>query len=650
MSWRPLFLGIAALLLCCAVLAAPVAAATEKQITELPYSDEGTTETYGYYENTFYYTGSSSYAHSNLALTLSQVQNFPHIYYATLEISSDYSPAPEGYSDAWYIRPSDGTYQKCVVQIVKTRNVLNQVTKTLISFYPTNWEVGSVTGAYTTSIYYDNNGVPSATGFLDVQGTKSIYGITKADGNDDYEGRLYFAGRINYASSMRSHVEGYGSTYYKLDVSKTYSSVTIALTRTKDGVSYPSSLDISDSSGSVIISDSTSVDKSFTIAESRFSSASVSIGEDITKYLYNTGGSTEPAESEYFSLSISPENGIGSPITATLTAADGAPAYDYINWQFNDPGSPYETTFEKNTTSGIWYQYDEETELFDIEASESDYLTPQFTPTKAGYTYIACQVYSLADKKKLADLIQYVTISDIIQSDQFPVDIQVFDADTGGGLLRVNLDVKNLQTGEIDSYLIQTNSVGYRLMLQVGNTYDLTLSKSGYESRTFSRVGSTTKTLTARLPKSVSSDPDKVWVYFYVLDGSQTPISGAAVQLSGLSTTLTNSQGLAKIEVSTNTTYQYTVSKADYTGVSDEIIIESASQWKYVTLTPTGAAVTSPVPTGPGTVTTPDTRTIDEKATSALSLLFDNVELFAALAGLILVTNMLTWILPGGRR
>ena len=184
----------------------------------------------------------------------------------------------------------------------------------------------------------------------------------------------------------------------------------------------------------------------------------------------------------------------------------------------------------------------------------------------------------------------------------------------------------------------------------MGSTYTVAVSKSGYESRTF-RVDSTTRTLTARLPKSTSpSNPDQVWLYFYVLDGSQAPISGAAVQLSGLSTTLTNSQGLAKIAVSTNTTYQYTVSKTDYTGVSDEIIIESTSQWKYVTLTPTGAAVTSPVPTGPGTVTTPDYRSIDEKATSALSILFDHVELFAALAGLVLLCNMLFWIVPGGKR
>lgn len=613
------------------LLAVPVSAAGETVVDEdidlwIDTSQQTTTVT-------FSGASYSDDAYSMNILEIADISKFQTLNYVVIEVDRDGSFA-EGRTVGTY--SFGGASHDYAVDTVKSRNLLGQVTKTRFTIWLYDWSIGTKTGAQ--NIVLDKPLWTGSKGYYYHSTTDSKMTLRSSTGRTPYPSTPY---KITYCSGIRwrNHLtvsEEFVSTYQ------------VTLQRVFSDSGYYSTISASNSAGTQTFTNSANTN--FSTYALKADAAKISVVSPTKTYEFPLAAETPetPIDQAKFSLSLSPENGIGSPITATLTPATDAPAYDYINWQYLDPGSPYETTFQK--ISGTWKKYNPETQAYDIAVTGTEYLTPTFTPTQAGYTYIACQVYDLAGKKKVADLIEYVTVSDKMTSDKFPVDLQVFDADTGGGLLRVNLDVKNLQTGETTSTLIQTESVGYRLMLQVGSTYDLTVSKSGYESRTFTRVGSTTKTLTARLPKSVSSDPEKVWMYFYVLDGSQAPISGAAVQLSGLSTTLTNSQGLAKIAVSTNTTYQYTVSQTDYTGVSDEIIIESTSQWKYVTLTPTGAAVTSPVPTGPGTVTTPDYRSIDEKATSALSILFDHVELFAALAGLVLLCNMLFWIVPGGGR
>jgi hypothetical protein len=624
---RSSLVGVAVLLLLCCALPLASAISIDETLSDfIDTSNSGTLKC----------TSSTSFNHPDIhSFYFHDITQFENLHYIAFTLPGDVSRLPEGRNALSYSLGDHTDYG--VVYVDKTRNALGSVTYTRFSFLPNNWNSYGLTGGQylrTNRTFFDAS---YGQGFSNPNGLKiELYGIQPGVSG-------WMRPAVTYDLAYSSDV----SWRNRLTVVEKGNDYYISLQRIFDNTKYRSQLNITKDGVTVYSSDAiTDVNVFFGTPQVD----ELTVTSSTKSYTYRLGesGGTPPPETSKFSISLSPENGIGSPITATLTPAADAPAYDYVNWQFDDPGSPYETTYQK--IAGTWKKYNPETDAYDLAVTGTEYLSPIFTPTRAGYTYIACQVYDLAGGKKLADLIAYVTVSDKVESDIFPVDLQVFDADSGGGLLRVNLDVKNLQTGETTSTLIQTESVGHRLLLQVGNTYDLTVSKSGYESRTFTRVGSTTKALTARLPKSVSSDPGQVWLYFYVLDGSQAPISGAAVQLSGLSTTLTNSQGLAKIPVSTNTTYQYTVSKADYTGVSDEIIIESASQWKYVTLTPTGAAPTSPLPTGPGAVTTPDYRSIDEKAESALSILFDLVEPFAALAGLVLLCNMLFWIVPGGKR
>lgn len=355
-----------------------------------------------------------------------------------------------------------------------------------------------------------------------------------------------------------------------------------------------------------------------------------------------------------FSLSVSPKEGaIYAPITATLNVCDGAPEYDCVYWNWDSYDVHDDRQYRK--INGTWHEtrYNSTVGGYVNTPTTDNPLVQSISFPDEGVNHrISVRVYNLANSEKLANLTEYVTVSGQ-SSIYWPLYVGVYDGVTGKALLNVNCEIKNLNTGETTTKTIQRNYFGENLQLNAVDAYKISISKNGYESRTWDRLTSRTTKITAYLPKLADPEhPDQIKIYLTVAEPGGQPIPGATVQVSGLPVAVTNAQGQVGITATANTTYQYTVSKTGYIGASDTLTTLSTSFWQVIHLTPEGAVpTTDPAPgqtVAPGT--TPDYRTVDQKATSALGILFDQVELIAALAGLILVCNMLTWILPGGGR
>jgi hypothetical protein len=309
-----------------------------------------------------------------------------------------------------------------------------------------------------------------------------------------------------------------------------------------------------------------------------------------------------------------------------------------VEWTIADDWRPY------RLVAGTWYAYNATTETYADAVTEADVLEQTCQFAREGNGPVFVRVYDLANGTLLADLKEWVTVSGT-SAYKFPLYVAVFDADTGATLMSTSCQITDLDTAEVTTTTIQTGRAGETFLLDSSDRYQIVVSKTGYESRTWTNIRSDTSSLTAYLPKTAGG-PEDIYIYFSVHASSGAPVPGAYVQLSGLTPTLTNSQGSAKILAATNTTYTYTVSADGYLGATDTLETSATSLWYECTLTAEGAAGTTP----PAGVTTPDYRTIDEKAESAMDILFENVEVFAALAALILFCNMVFWIIPGGRR
>src|SRR5690554_5387478 len=204
-------LVISAIALIMLLLVPAVSASTvTKEITQLPYSDSERTQAFDYAEGSH----SLSYFHhggnwGGLELYLKNVQNFQNIHYVQCKLP--FTTGTQGYHDVWYKRPSDDTFQRGVLQYIHIDG------GTILSFWPTNWEVGSKTGGYYTYIYGDDNGQPSSDQLYRNQGDYLPSGNTHTSGNPDYGG--YF-GLNRYSSPITYsyHLEGYTNNAYAISV------------------------------------------------------------------------------------------------------------------------------------------------------------------------------------------------------------------------------------------------------------------------------------------------------------------------------------------------------------------------------------------------------------------------------------------------
>jgi hypothetical protein len=328
-----------------------------------------------------------------------------------------------------------------------------------------------------------------------------------------------------------------------------------------------------------------------------------------------------------FALSLSTNTAaVGDPVTATLTPPADAPAYDMVEWSIADDWRPY------RLTTGTWYTYNATTETYADAVTEAAVLSQTCQFIREGNGPVFCRVYDLANGTLLADLKEYVTVSGT-SALKFPLYVAVFDADTGATLMSTTCQITDLDTSEVSTTTIQTSRAGETFLLDSSDRYQIVVSKTGYESRTWTNIRSDTSSLTAYLPKTAGG-PTDIYIYFSVHASSGAPVPNALVSLSGLTPTLTNSQGSVKLLAATNTTYTYTVTADGYLGATDTLETSATSLWYECTLTPSGgAATTIPTTAIPGGSS--------ENLDDAMAIWTDNLQLIAALLFMAFIIGIL---------
>ena len=294
-----------------------IPAVSAMTINSLPYTDTKQGQSFNYYESEISYQSSSSYGPriGGLAYKISKVQDYQNIHYMAFEINTDL-PITEGQQTCWYKRPSDNTYQTGTLQVKKTRNVLNQVTKTVIYFYPLNWDVGATIGEYQSLIYQDNEGVPGSP-FLEASGSpRDPSGYTYLSG--DSVSPAYFYRNLVPANTVpgHSHVERYSDEYYSLTLEKVGLSAQIDLQRVYNGKNYFSTIAINHSTGN-ILTDSGATDADFLVQLDRLKSISITIGKTVYSYdVMLSGGEPTPTPTG------EPDVGTVTNRTGTVTMTD----------------------------------------------------------------------------------------------------------------------------------------------------------------------------------------------------------------------------------------------------------------------------------------------------------------------------------------
>jgi hypothetical protein len=362
---------------------------------------------------------------------------------------------------------------------------------------------------------------------------------------------------------------------------------------------------------------------------------------------YNRSYPQDPAEvpGKDFSLSLSsPETTNYAPVTATLTTAEGAPEWDEIAWIHGDE----QRTFQHS--GDTWTEFNYESLEYDIPSDEQTALIYQFTaycpPGGADEDIVLCCLYS--EGKQIAELTGRVEIVSGSTKTQLAVVVVDYTDGQTPVLFGADVEVRDEKTKQLQQET-GSDETFHRFILEKGRRYIVTADAPGYKSssRTITAtkdVQSTEIYLSKEAP--ITAPDNSTQIGFVVTDGQYRHVEGALIRLTDQTTGtslsgLTNQYGALTFLADRTHQYRYAVSKTGYIGVQGAADLTGTTT---VRLRAEGDGL------GGGDQPGHDSRTIDQKATSALGILFDQVELIAALAGLILVCNMLTWILPGGGR
>jgi hypothetical protein len=362
---------------------------------------------------------------------------------------------------------------------------------------------------------------------------------------------------------------------------------------------------------------------------------------------YNRSYPQDPAEvpGKDFSLSLSsPETTNYAPVTATLTTAEGAPEWDEIAWIHGDE----QRTFRHS--GDTWTEFNYESLEYDIPSDEQTALIYQFTaycpPGGADEDIVLCCLYS--EGKQIAELTGRVEIVSGSTKTQLAVVVVDYTDGQTPVLFGADVEVRDEKTKQLQQET-GSDETFHRFVLEKGRRYIVTADAPGYKSssRTITAtkdVQSTEIYLSKEAP--ITAPDNSTQIGFVVTDGQYRHVEGALIRLTDQTTGtslsgLTNQYGALTFLADRTHQYRYAVSKTGYIGVQGAADLTGTTT---VRLRAEGDGL------GGGDQPGHDSRTIDQKATSALGILFDQVELIAALAGLILVCNMLTWILPGGGR
>jgi len=187
-------------------------------------------------------------------------------------------------------------------------------------------------------------------------------------------------------------------------------------------------------------------------------------------------------------------------------------------------------------------------------------------------------------------------------------------------------------------------------ILQKNVEYEYWAEASGYENQTSIPSSSifTGDTFNDIWLVPTLEDPEEGTGLYNFYISEQTAIgqtasltSPAYVTLNG-ETKLTTSAGYASFEVNKTTSISYKIQKDGYVSVSRTY----TPNWpgntinEFISIRQEGVVL----PGEPTAAPTPDHRDSEEKAESALNIIFDNVELFATLASFVLLLSFMKWM------
>jgi hypothetical protein len=351
-----------------------------------------------------------------------------------------------------------------------------------------------------------------------------------------------------------------------------------------------------------------------------------------------------------FLLTLSPTTApVGEPVSATLTAAAGAPAYDEVAWVHGDE----QRTFMHNTSG--WWEFSYSTYEYDIPSTETAAHTYQFaTESPPGLDppqdQVRCLVYS--DGRLVQELIGRVPLTENVAKTQLAVVVIDYSGGDTPILSGATVTVKD-EISKQTVPLASSDSTFHRFNAERGRRYVVTASAPGFVSSSRAVAADREiQTVEMYLSKnaSVTLPDNSTQVDFLIKDSENQHLESVLISLTDQTTGqtysgLTNQFGTRTFVVDMRHLCQFSISKAGYQGTSGTFDPAHGGT-RVFTLYRDG---TGPGGSVPVTVT-PDHRTPEEKAESAFSIIFDNLEIFATLAGLVLLVTMIDWLVPGGGR
>jgi hypothetical protein len=224
------------------------------------------------------------------------------------------------------------------------------------------------------------------------------------------------------------------------------------------------------------------------------------------------------------------------------------------------------------------------------------------------------------------------------------------DALIGGATLNFNSTAHNVS---------QTLTSGYGLYtLYPGVEYTVSASADNYQEEL-----STNPTITFGgdsrydyyLKPVYGVENGTVQLNFYVSTANTAgsgylKVPNALITLNSASTLITNDAGYAYATLNRSGSISYTITKSGYKTYSRSFT-PNWETWssdtfeEYVTLLAEGVAIGNITPTP-----TPDTRDYNQKAESAFSFIFDNIEVLSELAVVVLILSLIGMITGGGKK
>ncbi len=447
----------------------PAVSAETHIVSSLPYSDTKYEQSFDYYSSTVSYKGRNDVydvTKGYLIVELSYVQHYTNVHYFMWDCPGNALDG-EGQTTCWYSRPSDGAWKPAVIQIVKTRNNLGAVTRTIAYVYPIEWDIGTKTGAWSTILYKDNDGVKSTTPLKTVSfgyNTKYEASLTKTGGSDNYKGGMYLKWWDRNLGGQKTHVEGYTNIMYTLEIEEFGTSYIVDMIRTIGTKPSATTITLKDASSNVLFQDTSSIDKTFLVAKDKLSSVEVVAGTYTNNYNIALGGDVSPTPTTNAVTVYIKNSQTGALIANSQIVIDALVDGEYYNVvNRTEPSGIFSITLQP-TGGG---QPNPDGYRLIVTADGYNNPMPEINFTVDDYKV---SIYCLLDPIAGGPENENKTFIDFFVSDMYANPI------SGA-------------TVKFGKYTLITNSAGYTVFeVDKSNTYTWIVSKSGYGTLTGNAV------------------------------------------------------------------------------------------------------------------------------------------------------------------